>query len=714
MKTTKFLIIYLVIILWGCSKESDTPEYKTFVINKLEGKVEKGPFTQGSTVTIQELSKDLTLTGNSFQTDITNDEGNFKIESAKEFVSSYVQLACDGYFFNEVTGKLSNSQIRLESITDISEKESININVLTHLSKDRIINLMKEEDYSYKDATSKAREELLTCFGLQEYKEIQFEDLSITSGENSSGVLIIVSSILLADRTEAQLTEYISSLKETFTTSGKFSESEIKSLQEQSKKLTVSDITSNIVNRYKDLGKDVLVPDLKYYIDWDGDGIAGNELGDPNSEKQLSFEVETLQVDKEGGEFRVRINATVPFTIYSNDNVYDGSQNSILSDVEFGDIKVVDNELVVSVSSASDPFLKPAIVTITTHDQSLKADLTIIQKGDFSNELSKDYITSIITQAATAFDYTYTIEALYSNCYTTNSSQWDMYVSHNVSASNSNINNAWNSLYRLNHSINSIQNLAGNSSLIYFTSLRTLLYYYLTTLWGSVPYVTQINIESHPSPETISDIYSSLQTLLEESINELSIEDNGSFFNVSKNVPRALLAKVLIKQNKHSEAYTLLQEIISSGMYALNANRNEILTSLSTEMIYAIDREAFSTPNYTGNIETGKYLPLIQYSEIILLAAECANKIGNNDDAINYLNQIRARNGNNLATFSSFEVDLKETWKDCMKGGFSYFDYLKRNDLVINELNIEDYQKLLPIPDSEVIINSNLSQNPGY
>jgi len=714
MKTCKFLIIALLIIFVGCSKEEESPGNKPVKINVLEGKVEKGPFTQGSTVTIQELNQNLALTGKSFQTDITNNEGDFKIEAAIEFVSPYVQIACDGYFFNEVTGELSSSQIRLESIVDISNKRSINVNILTHLTKDRISNLMKEGD-SYKDAASQAREELLISFGLQKYKELEFEDLSISSGESGSGALIIISSILLADRTEAQLTEYISGLKENFSTSGTFPDDEIQSFKDASKQLSIEDIASNIVSRYKDLGKNILVPDLNYYIDWDGDGIAGNELGDPDIEKQLFFEVDTIHVSKAGGEFRVGIQANIPFTTDPDNNPDDISPESFLKEVELTET-IDEKELIINVSPTTDPFLKPKTITIYSHDGSLSAELTVVQEGDFSNELSTDYITAIISNAASAFDYTHTIEALYSNCYTTETSRWSSFTSHNLSAGNSEISSAWAALYRLNHDLNNLEKEAGGGSSKYFVSLRTLLYYHLTTLWGDVPYVIKPSNEGdfYPSRTAVSDIYSSLQQQLEESINEMSGEDNGSFFQVSNNVPRALLAKILIQQKKYPEALVLLKEIISSGMYALNNSKNDALSSASTEMIYAINKETFPTPNHTSNIESGKYLPLIQYSEILLMTAECSDKMGNTEEAISYLNQIRNRDGVNPASTESFDMDLKETWKTNMKGVFSYFDFLKRNDLAVNELNIQDYQKLLPIPSSETNFNPNVSQNPGY
>src|SRR5690554_7638922 len=100
------VITFFLFIIISCTDKEEIGK-----LIEVEGKVEKGPFTQGSTVTMQELDANLALTGNSFQTDIRSNEGDFKFETSLEFQSQFAQIACDGYFFNEIEGDLSNSQI---------------------------------------------------------------------------------------------------------------------------------------------------------------------------------------------------------------------------------------------------------------------------------------------------------------------------------------------------------------------------------------------------------------------------------------------------------------------------------------------------------------------------------------------------------------------------------------------------------------------------
>lgn len=684
---------------------------------EVEGKVEKGPFTQGSTVTMQELDANLALTGNSFQTDIRSNEGDFKFETSLEFQSQFAQIACDGYFFNEIEGDLSNSQIRLEAIVSTEDENGFNVNILTHLVKDRMIKLIKEDNYSYKNASLKASEELLGNFGLQRYKDLEFRNISITSENDNSGVLITISSILLYNRSEAEFTEYIASLKTSFTENGIFSDTVKEALRETSLSLDTENIRKNIITRYAELGKEITVPNLNYFIDWDGDGIAGNSLGNINENSILEFEKDTLTVGKEGGILQININSNVPYKLSENSRVEVITEQSFLDEPNI-ESEINNGVLILTIDPASSPFLKSKDVQICTYDESLYAKLTIIQEGDFSNEKSVNYLMDIISKAATAFDYSFTIEAFYSGTFSSASAQWQSFTNHNINASNSAIYSTWAAMCQLNHYLNIIEELTDNdNSSKYFASLRALLYYHFIVLWGDVPYVDRglgysdaINIVRTPANE----IYSNLESILEFAIQEFSTEDEGSLFKVSNYIPKALLAKIFIQQKEYDNALILLQDIISSGNYSLNNSRTAALNTGSTELIYAIHTSQFPTPNFTNNIESNEYLPLLQYSEIILLAAECAYYNNDIQNAIGYLNQLRSRDGDNPAIETEFMDNLKESWHKSMKGGFSYFDFLKRNNIAESELNINEYKTLLPIPEGELVLNTAITQNPGY
>lgn len=45
----------------------------------------------------------------------------------------YVLLTADGYYFNEVYGELSDGQISMQSIVNLTDNKQANVIILTHL-----------------------------------------------------------------------------------------------------------------------------------------------------------------------------------------------------------------------------------------------------------------------------------------------------------------------------------------------------------------------------------------------------------------------------------------------------------------------------------------------------------------------------------------------------------------------------------------------------
>ena len=126
---------------------------------------------------------------------------------------------------------------------------------------------------------------MLTQFGLQQYASKDASQFSLTSGDDASGALIAISSLVLTDRSDAEIVEYLSILSNEFGTEGAFSQETKKKIQSGKNYLNtrLDRISENIKSRYKELGLEVKVKDLAYYFDWDNDGIAGNELDESES-----------------------------------------------------------------------------------------------------------------------------------------------------------------------------------------------------------------------------------------------------------------------------------------------------------------------------------------------------------------------------------------------------------------------------------------------
>ena len=127
----------------SCSNNEDDHKHKTVRKERVNGISQKGPFVQGSAITLYELSDKLSQTGRNFSDIITDDKGSFQIKNV-ELVSSYAMLQADGFYRNEVTGEISKTSVKLYAISDIREKSTVNVNLLTHLEYFRVQKLIDE------------------------------------------------------------------------------------------------------------------------------------------------------------------------------------------------------------------------------------------------------------------------------------------------------------------------------------------------------------------------------------------------------------------------------------------------------------------------------------------------------------------------------------------------------------------------------------------
>ena len=185
------------------------------------GVSQKGPFTKGSTVTLYELNFETRAqTGKSFFGKISDDRGNFSLDNI-ELASQYALLRADGFYHNEITGKLSASQITLNAISDLSERDKVNINLLTHLEYERAVWLANENETTIKDAKVEADKEIFEAFGV-EYDGDHFEDLNIFGNGDADAALLAISVIMHAGRSESEFSLALADLAMDLEKDGKW------------------------------------------------------------------------------------------------------------------------------------------------------------------------------------------------------------------------------------------------------------------------------------------------------------------------------------------------------------------------------------------------------------------------------------------------------------------------------------------------------------
>lgn len=252
---------------------------------------------------------------------------------------------------------------------------------------------------------------------------------------------------------------------------------------------------------------------------------------------------------------------------------------------------------------------------------------------------------------------------------------------------------------------------------------------------------------------------------------------NGERVRANKWAVTALLARYYMLQEKWAEAEQACTDIVQSGMYTLTSNTANVFLKNSGESILqcwtqngftqigsVLIPSGTNVPTYqvssvllqrfeagdqrrvnwvrsvvnsgqtyyhvykykqraSASGASAEYAMLFRLGEIYLLRAECRLKQNKYPDALADVNAIRQRAG--LAQLSGLQpqaviaaleqekfIELFAEW------GFRFF-YLKQSkqlDAVLQLLkpNWDSRRQLLPIPQYELLNNSNLLQNPGY
>ena len=237
-------------------------------LDEVSGVTQKGPFLSGSKVLVREMEdgRTLTQTGNSFNGKILNDKGEFKI-NARMLVSQYVMLEATGYYRNEVTGANSNSELTLFAITDVNQRNIVNVNLLTHLEYERVVYLVTQKKMKVKVAKKQAQKEV---FGLLDIDATDFsnsEDLNIAGSSSEDGALLAFSLLFQGDRTVAQLTELLTKIATDMEKDGTWDDAKTKmEIAEWAADADSSGRLATIRNNVKAWGLSSMVPNFEQHV----------------------------------------------------------------------------------------------------------------------------------------------------------------------------------------------------------------------------------------------------------------------------------------------------------------------------------------------------------------------------------------------------------------------------------------------------------------
>lgn len=216
-------------ILFTGSAESLAPQDSVILdsekiaisLDEVSGVTQKGPFLAGTTVSVREMEdgRTLTQTGNSFDGKILNDKGEFKI-NARMLVSQYVMLQASGQYRNEVTGKNSGSPLTLFAITDVNDRNIVNVNLLTHLEYERVVYLVTKQKMKVRAAKRQAQKEVFGLLNIDATGFSNSEDLNIAGASDEDGALLAFSLMFQGDRDVGELSELLTKIGVDMTEDG--------------------------------------------------------------------------------------------------------------------------------------------------------------------------------------------------------------------------------------------------------------------------------------------------------------------------------------------------------------------------------------------------------------------------------------------------------------------------------------------------------------
>lgn len=688
----------------------------------VSGRVEKGPFKSGTTITMQPLDLTANALGTAQTTMTFDDCGNYAFRNTL-FKYPYVQVSANGLFYNEVDDyNTRDTQINIQGYADLQHGSKVNVNVVTHLISERVANLVIG-GIDFDVALTQAQGELLSAFGLQRLNEKSFTQVSITDGDDYAAGLLAITMPLLYSRKGSELISWMTRLRYDFADDGKFTEQNKEQYKKDRNNLSLSSKVQRLIEKYNEYGVSVSVKDLKYFYDWDDDGVAGNEIYDPS--QPATCDVTSISAPMEGGEYTVNVSCNVPLytsplnngdatTVYNPWGQYVQTYMSVSSEYK-------DGVWTIKVNPAQYKYINDTKVSLYDAVGNAVVSVSISQEGNPNGTFLANegvyYVTEVCRQLAQSHVNYKIADAKYTGIFPSEDFKAPL------APYDYNVRDLFSFPYQVINRNTQLLRMASETGvdalnpMCYVTN--ALMYYELVTLFGDVPYITTQQ-DTYSIPRTsANEILNHLITDLTSAMEKLSdvkagyISDANGIAMPPKDLARVILADIYMYQEKYAEAKALLNEIVNANRYSLVTSVNDLGIDCS-EIIWSMP--SFGQTRARANRATivlNDNCIVKTYADVLLSLAECESKLGNDTKANEYLSQVKSAKG--IETTSNDVIPAISEVRSKIQIDFGgYFAFLKRTGLAQSTLGLEEYQLLFPIPQSVLDINPAMTQNPGY
>jgi hypothetical protein len=250
--------------------------------------------------------------------------------------------------------------------------------------------------------------------------------------------------------------------------------------------------------------------------------------------------------------------------------------------------------------------------------------------------------------------------------------------------------------------------------------LRAFVYYQLATYYGALPLLTQMVDDNKLPRSSIADTYTFIKNDLNAAIALLPARYTGADRRrINADACRLLLARIAMAQGDFTTAKQLTNTLIQSAAYSLVSTANIFASDANAEIIWNMTPTIASAYNTFFSDGTGKtFVPVARYAEVLLINSEARVALGELDAT--YTNQLLTRRSQPTVTFTDNDQArdvVRLAWKNELHHEGQRFAKVVKWGIamqVVGSKGYHDYNSLMPVPQSILINNPNMTQNVGY
>ncbi len=165
-----------------------------------------------------------------------------------------------------MTNANSLASIALYALSDLTNKNTVNVNILSTLEVSRIEYLLGKGS-TFKEAKKQAQKEILNIFFIGKSDISESELLDISKNGDDNAILLALSVILQGYRTEAEMSQFLADISTDIKIDGVLNSSALGSeLINSARLINLPEVRKNIENKFQSLGVSAVISDFEKYV----------------------------------------------------------------------------------------------------------------------------------------------------------------------------------------------------------------------------------------------------------------------------------------------------------------------------------------------------------------------------------------------------------------------------------------------------------------